>query len=170
MLVAPQRGAPEKHRKAVGEKARPAVVEVEQRRVGPVARSPSARDATPPRNPGGTERVETRDQRTSQRMSAPLTASVPHRLGKDEALRRLKTGLERAHGQFGALFTIEQEEWSGDTLSFRMHALGQTASGTITVKEDSVQITVVLPTLLAWAAQRILPALRQQTTLLLEKK
>ena len=103
-------------------------------------------------------------------MSAPLTASVPHRLGKDEALRRLKTGLERARGQFGALLTIEQEEWAGDTLNFRMQALGQTASGTITVLEESVQITVVLPTLLAWAAQRILPALRQQTTLLLEKK
>ena len=103
-------------------------------------------------------------------MSAPLTASVPHRLGKEEALRRLKTGLERARGQFGALLTIEQEEWRGDTLSFRMHALGQTAAGTITVLQDSVQITVTLPTLLAWAAQRILPALRQQTTLLLEKK
>lgn len=103
-------------------------------------------------------------------MSAPLTASVPHRLGKDEALRRLKTGLERAHGQFGALLTIEQDEWAGDTLNFRMHALGQTASGTITVLEESVQIAVTLPMLLAWAAQRILPALRKQTTLLLEKK
>ena len=74
-------------------------------------------------------------------MSAPLTASVPHRLGKQEALRRLKAGLAQARGQFGALLTIEREEWTGDTLNFRMHALGQTASGTITVKEDSVLIT-----------------------------
>ena len=103
-------------------------------------------------------------------MSAPLTASVPHRLGKDEALRRLKTGLERVRGQFGALLTIEQEEWKGDTLNFRMHALGQTATGTITVMEQSVLIAVTLPVLLAWAAQRILPALQRQTTLLLEKK
>jgi hypothetical protein len=26
-------------------------------------------------------------------MSEPLVVSIPHRLGKDEALRRLKTGL-----------------------------------------------------------------------------
>ena len=60
-------------------------------------------------------------------MSAPVTASVPHRLGKAEALRRLKLGLSRAKGQFGSLLTIEHEEWSGDTLRFQMRALGQSA-------------------------------------------
>ena len=29
-------------------------------------------------------------------MSAPLVVSIPHRLGREEALRRLKTGLKRA--------------------------------------------------------------------------
>jgi hypothetical protein len=103
-------------------------------------------------------------------MSTPVTASVPHRLGKAEALRRLKVGLGRAKGQFGALIAIEQEEWSGDTLRFQMRALGQSAAGTITVMEDSVLIAVTLPWLLAKVAERILPALRQRTTLLLEKK
>ena len=28
-------------------------------------------------------------------MSEPLVVSIPHRLGKDEALRRLKTNLQR---------------------------------------------------------------------------
>jgi hypothetical protein len=103
-------------------------------------------------------------------MSTPVTAAVPHRLGKEEALRRLKTGLERARGNFGGLLTLEREQWEGDTLTFQMRALGQSAAGTITVLEDKVMIAVALPWLLAKAAERILPTIKQQTTLLLEKK
>jgi hypothetical protein len=103
-------------------------------------------------------------------MSAPVTASVPHRLGKAEALRRLKLGLSRAKGQFGSLLTIEHEEWSGDTLRFQMRALGQSAAGTITVLEESLLIEVTLPWLLAKVAERILPAMKKQATLLLEQK
>jgi hypothetical protein len=103
-------------------------------------------------------------------MSAPVTASVPHRLGKAKALRRLKLGLSRAKGHFGSLLTIEHEEWSGDTLRFEMRALGQSAAGTITVMEDSLLIAVTLPWLLAKVAERILPAMQKQATLLLENK
>jgi len=103
-------------------------------------------------------------------VSTPVTATVPHRLGKAEASRRLKAGLARAKGQFGALITIEQEEWSGDVLRFQMRALGQSASGTITVMEDSLLIAVTLPWLLAKAAERLLPQMRQQATILLEHK
>jgi hypothetical protein len=103
-------------------------------------------------------------------MSAPVTASVPHRLGKAEALRRLKLGLSRAKGQFGSLLTIEHEEWSGDTLRFQMRALGQSAAGTITVLEQSLLIEVTLPWLLAKVAERILPAMQKQATLLLGDK
>ena len=103
-------------------------------------------------------------------MSTPVTATVPHKLGKAEALRRLKAGMERARGDFGPLITIEHEEWSGDTLRFRMRALGQNAAGSITVMEDSLLIAVTLPWLLAKAAEQILPRLRKQTALLLEHK
>jgi hypothetical protein len=103
-------------------------------------------------------------------MSAPVTTSVPHRLGKAEALRRLKLGLSRAKGQFGSLLTIEHEEWSGDTLRFQMRALGQSAAGTITVLETSLLIEVTPPWLLAKVAKRILPAMQKQATLLLENK
>jgi hypothetical protein len=103
-------------------------------------------------------------------MSTPITIQVPHRLGKDEALRRLKAGITRAHGQFGAVMSFERAEWSGDTLDFAMRALGQSASGTIAVAEDHLAITVTLPWLLAKAAERLMPAMREQAKLLLEKK
>jgi hypothetical protein len=39
-------------------------------------------------------------------MSEPLVVSIPHRLGKDEALRRLKAGLAEVGTRFGHVFMI----------------------------------------------------------------
>jgi len=100
----------------------------------------------------------------------PVTISIPHRLGKAEAARRLRTGMERMRGNLSTLVTIDQEVWSGDTLRFQMRALGQSAAGTIQVLDDSVLIEVTLPWLLAKLSERLLPTLRRETTLLLEKK
>lgn len=103
-------------------------------------------------------------------MSDPVTVIVGHRLGKVEAIRRLKEGFARTKGHLGGMIAIEQEIWEDDTLRFHMRALGQTAAGTIEVLEDALRIEVSLPWLLAKAAKRLLPILRKQTTLLLEKK
>ena len=103
-------------------------------------------------------------------MSETVTVTIGHRLGKDEATRRLKDGLARSNGQLGAMIAIDQETWQGDTLRFRMRVLGQTAATTIEVLEDALRVEVSLPWLLAQAAKRLLPILRKETSLLLEKK
>lgn len=103
-------------------------------------------------------------------MSDTVNVVIGHRLGKVEAVRRLEEGLARTRGRLGAMIAIEQEAWQGDTLRFRMRALGQTAAGTIEVLEDALRIEVSLPWLLAKAAKRLLPILRKEATLLLEKK
>ena len=103
-------------------------------------------------------------------MSETVTVTVDHQLGKAEAARRIKEGLARSHGQLGPLLTIEQESWEGDTLRFRVRVLGQTAATVIHVLDDTLRIEVSLPWLLAKAAKSLLPALRKETTLLLEKK
>lgn len=103
-------------------------------------------------------------------MSETVTVLVEHQLGKDEALRRIKQGFARAGDHLGALILIEQESWEGDTLRFRMRALGQTATARIEVMEHALRIEVSLPWLLAKAANRLLPILRKEATLLLEKK
>ena len=103
-------------------------------------------------------------------MGTPVTVSVPHRLGKEEATRRLKGGLTRMRTNLSALVAIEQESWDGDTLHFQARGLGQTAAGSITVFDDNLRIEVTLPWLLAKFAERLQPALRKEATLLLEKK
>ena len=103
-------------------------------------------------------------------MSETVTVIVGHRLGKAEALRRIREGLARTRGQFGPMIAIEQESWEGETLRFHMRALGQTAAASIEVLEEALRVEVSLPWLLAKAAKRLMPALRHGATLLLEKK
>jgi hypothetical protein len=103
-------------------------------------------------------------------MSQPVVISVPHRLGREEAARRLKSGFERAGGQFGGILTISQQAWSGDRLTFQASALGQQAAGTIDVMDDSIRIEVTLPWLLGKIAEKLAPAIRRESVLMLEKK
>ena len=103
-------------------------------------------------------------------VSDTITVIVGHRFGKVEAVRRLEEGLARTHGHLAGMIALEQETWQGDTLRFRMRALGHTAAGSIEVLEDALRIEVSLPWLLAKAAKRLLPILRKEATLLLEKK
>jgi Putative polyhydroxyalkanoic acid system protein (PHA_gran_rgn) len=103
-------------------------------------------------------------------MSKPLVVSIPHQLGKDEAVRRLKSGLGGVRANYGHLFSIDQEVWTGDMLQFRVSAIGQAVSGTIDVAEDHVTLQVYLPWLLAKIAEAVQPLIRKEGTLLLEKR
>ena len=73
-------------------------------------------------------------------MSEPLVVSIPHHLGKEEALRRLKTGLAEVGTSFGHLFSVTEQIWAGDHLRFQVSALGQSASGSIDVADDQVRL------------------------------
>ena len=103
-------------------------------------------------------------------MSETVKVTISHRLGKGEAVKRIKEGLARTDGQLGTMIAIEQQTWEADTLRFRVCALGQTAAASIEVLEDALNIEVSLPWLLAKAANRLLAVLRKETTRLLEKK
>jgi hypothetical protein len=103
-------------------------------------------------------------------MSKPLIVSLPHRLGKDEAKRRLQAGFGSAQTNFGSFFTIQDETWTADQLSFRLSALGQAAAGTVDVADDHVKIEVTLPWLLAKFAEKAQAMIQKQGQLMLEKK
>jgi hypothetical protein len=103
-------------------------------------------------------------------MSPPLTVTIPHRLGKQDAVNRLRAGLGSARTHFGQVLTIEEEAWNGDTVEFRVRALGQVANGKIETFDDYVRLEVSLPWLLAKFAEIIAPVIRKQGQLLLDKK
>lgn len=103
-------------------------------------------------------------------MSKPLIVSIPHRLGREEALRRIKSGIATARTNYASLLAIHEETWTDDRLAFNVSALGQSASGLIDVADDHVRLEVTLPWLLAKFAEKFTPAIRKEGTLLLEKK
>jgi hypothetical protein len=102
-------------------------------------------------------------------MAEPLAMTIPHRLGKAEALRRLKPALAKASESFPVL-KVEEEVWTEDQMSFRVRALGQVATGTVDVGEDNVRLEVMLPWLLHRFGQLVQTTISGRGRTLLEKK
>jgi hypothetical protein len=102
-------------------------------------------------------------------MSAPLVVSIPHRLGREEARRRLKTGLTRAAASMPVL-KVDEEKWDGDRMIFRVRALGQAAGGHVDVEDDHVRVEVTLPWLLQRFAEVAQATIRNRGKLLLTKR
>ncbi|CAN5541351.1 hypothetical protein BH11PSE4_BH11PSE4_31660 [soil metagenome] len=102
-------------------------------------------------------------------MAAPLVVSIPHRLGRDEAVRRLKAGLTSAASSVPVL-KVDEERWDGDRMTFRVRALGQSAAGHVNVDESHVRVEVTLPWLLQRFAEVAQAAIKARGNLLLTKK
>jgi hypothetical protein len=102
--------------------------------------------------------------------SKTLTVSIPHRLGKEEAIRRIRSGLTNVANNFGPVLSVEKEVWVADQLTFSVRSLGQVAQGKIDVAEDHVRLEVSLPWLLGILAEKLAPMIRKEGTLLLQKK
>ena len=102
-------------------------------------------------------------------MSEPLVVLIPHKLGKEEALRRIRPALSKASSSFPVL-AVEQETWTGDRMDFRVRALGQIAAGHVDVAENQVRLEVSLPWLLQKFAEKVLATIQGRGQVLLEKK
>jgi Putative polyhydroxyalkanoic acid system protein (PHA_gran_rgn) len=102
-------------------------------------------------------------------MSAPLVVSIPHSLGRQEAVRRLKEGLSRAASSVPVL-KVDEERWEDNRMTFRVRALGQAAAGHVDVADDHVKVEVMLPWLLQRFAQAAQAAIRNRGNLLLTKR
>jgi hypothetical protein len=102
-------------------------------------------------------------------MAAPLVVSIPHSLGREEAIRRLKTGLSRAATSVPVL-SVDEERWEDNRMMFRVRAMGQAAAGHVDVADDHVRVEVVLPWLLQRFAEVAQAAIRNRGNLLLTRK
>jgi Putative polyhydroxyalkanoic acid system protein (PHA_gran_rgn) len=101
-------------------------------------------------------------------MSQPIVVTLPHRLGKAEALRRLQGSFRDAQSS-GAGLMVFKNQWSGDHMDFRASLLGQSTTGTVDVAEDHVRLEVQLPWLLSLLANKAKALVEKQGKLLLEK-
>jgi Putative polyhydroxyalkanoic acid system protein (PHA_gran_rgn) len=95
-----------------------------------------------------------------------LTASIPHRLSRVEAKRRIQEQIGMLRNQQG-VFSNLNEHWTGDMMDFSASAMGQAISGHLTVDDHAVSVDVALPWLLSMIAGTVKHRLEQQVTLLL---
>lgn len=104
-------------------------------------------------------------------MAEKVTVTIPHKLGREEAARRIKKGFAVAREKGGNMMNFADETWNGDQVAFNVSMLGQSAAGTIDVHDDNVVIEVSLPWLLAKMAEQAKVLIEKQgNRLLLDKK
>jgi hypothetical protein len=84
-----------------------------------------------------------------------IVITVPHRLGAEEAKRRIAEGIELLRREYIDKIGQSEAHWSGDTADVRVVCLGQTVTGKICAMSDSVRIEVQLPWFFAALAGRI---------------
>ena len=105
-------------------------------------------------------------------MARPVTITISHDLGKDEARKRVREGFDKLKDAMtgGMMFKFSEDWTSEDTLSFNAKGLGQNIVGTIDVFPQHVRITATLPSLLATLAETIAGRVEKQGKILLEHK
>ena len=102
-------------------------------------------------------------------MSRPVVVTIPHRLSRQEAVKRLKAGFSNVRSSFGQGFVVVKDEWAGDHLDFRASLLGQTTIGSVDVADDHVRLEVQLPWVLALLAEKAKALVQREGRLMLEK-
>jgi putative polyhydroxyalkanoate system protein len=102
-------------------------------------------------------------------MSQPLVVSIPHRLGRQEARRRLDSGITRLRPELGILLSGLNYHWEQDTLNFTGSAMWQRINGRIEVLDDAVRVEIDLPWMMQVLRDTITKRVRGRGIALLEK-
>ncbi len=96
-----------------------------------------------------------------------LTVTIPHKLTRGEAKRRIQEQIAGLRRQHGSMFSDIKETWQDDRLDFSLTAMSQTVSGHLTIDDTAVHLEVVLPWLLNMLAGKVKSSIEQQGRLLL---
>ena len=100
-------------------------------------------------------------------MPQPLLVSIPHRLGRQEARRRLDSGIGQR--ELNALLSGLEYHWEGDTLNFAASAMWQRITGRIEVLDDIVRVEIGLPWIMQLLRDTIAKRVRGRGVALLER-
>lgn len=100
-------------------------------------------------------------------MQQPIKVDLPHKLGRDEARRRIANNIHKLREHIPGGAQVEST-WAGDDLNLGIHALGQAVEAKIGVEETKVRVEVMLPGMLAMFAGPIEAMLQKKGNVLLE--
>ena len=102
-------------------------------------------------------------------MSTPISVDLPHRLGKEEARRRIASGMGGLEDHIPGAAQVESR-WNGDELDLRVAAMGQEVTARIRVEETLVHVDALLPPSLSFFGRAIEAGLRKGGAQMLEDK
>ena len=88
-------------------------------------------------------------------MERPIEVEVPHKLGKDEARRRIAANVHKLKDQIPGGANRVDSNWSGDELNLKLEAMGQAMDAAIVVEESKVRVRMMLPPMLGMFARPI---------------
>ncbi|WP_129794286.1 polyhydroxyalkanoic acid system family protein [Sphingosinicella sp. CPCC 101087] len=102
-------------------------------------------------------------------MTSPIQVDLPHRLGAEEAKRRIDEGTGRLKDFIPGGAEV-RSAWTGDRLGLQVSAMGQEVNAQIDVRDTFVRVELLLPPGLAFFERAIEAALRRKGTDLLEDR
>jgi len=102
-------------------------------------------------------------------MTTPMQVDLPHKLGADEATRRIDGGIGRLKDFIPGGAEV-RSAWTANTLNLQVLAMGQEVKAHIDVRDTFVRVELLLPPALAFFGQTIAGALQRKGTELLEDK
>ena len=88
----------------------------------------------------------------------PITVTISHRLGREEAKRRIDSGLSGIRGEVAQFVKTLDYRWQDYRLDFHASVLLQSITGQIEVFDDFVRVELGLPRLLHLVAKTIAKA------------
>ena len=97
-----------------------------------------------------------------------ITVSIPHKLSRLEARRRIETGFAKILRQVPGGTGTCSERWDEDRLIFEVGGMGQTISGVVDVLDDAVKMHIELPGMLELIAGALKNRLQSAGQLLLK--
>jgi hypothetical protein len=98
----------------------------------------------------------------------PLIVSIPHRLSREEAKRRIDTGIARVRPELGAFVNALDYRWQADTLHVSAQAMWQTITGRIAVLDEAVRVEIDLPWLMRLIGDTVGRQVRERVSLMLQ--
>ena len=97
-------------------------------------------------------------------MTAPLSVDIPHRLGREEARRRIATRTGELASRIPGGGAVDADWPNEHELDMTVKAMGQTVRTRILVEESFVRVTLDLPPLLGFMSGVVEHAVREQGT------
>jgi hypothetical protein len=96
-----------------------------------------------------------------------LNMTIPHGLTRFDALSRIRNRIDEMKKNLGNHVEDLREEWDGDTCRFGFTVRGFSVSGTLTVKDASVDLSAEVPFAALMFKSRIETVIREQMDKLL---